>query len=367
MRNVKIETLTPVHIGSGRELMKNTEFLNFNRNDEPVLVVIDEQKVLNIIGSDNIDKWVTIIQNRTDLKAYLQQRKTNLKISDVKKRSMVVYSDNFTQNQTIKEQLFDGRQISYIPGSSLKGAIRTAVVSQKALQNKALASRSLKNFKGKFDSSELERKLFGGNPNEDVFRFLHVGDAFFDYETVALKAEIYNMHSSGWSFKNGGGQLIESIPNGADSSFRIKFDTELLAKNNSKFETDFLSEKQLFKVINAHTLSLIDNELKFWPGEKIKDIAINDIYIAKLTELRETILNCNENEAVLRVGFGSGWSFITGGWSTKQDIMDDNEYESFLYAVRNQKKYDENVPFPKSRKIADEGDIFGFVKLTIEE
>ena len=110
----------------------------------------------------------------------------------------------------------------------------------------------------------------------------------------------------------------------------------------------------------------METELSFWKDEKIEDIKTHESYIEKLNELIEQTKNCTKNEAILRVGFGSGWRFITGSWATNKEIMTDDDYDNFLYSVRNQKKYDNNVPFPKSRKISDEADIFGFVKLKME-
>ena len=52
MRTVQIETLSPVHVGSGVELQSNFEYLYFA--DENCLVVIDDAKVLDILGEDNL-------------------------------------------------------------------------------------------------------------------------------------------------------------------------------------------------------------------------------------------------------------------------------------------------------------------------
>ncbi len=370
MKKIKIETLTPVHIGSGRELMRDVEFLTMRSKGEDVFVVIDEEKVFDIVGEENVSAWVNLIETKQNLKKYLIQRKPDLKASDISKRQIYVEideKDDFSKNKSLKEQLHDGRGIRYIPGSSLKGAIRTAILSQKVLQNPDLASKNLKDFKEQFSGKVLESKLFGNNPNEDVFRFLQVSDVYFDYQTIALKAEIFNRMVSGWSFKEGGSQLIEAIPDGAESTFTLNINRTLLKHNNSRYDTDFLNEKKMFQLINEHTRLLLEKEIEFWHDENLKEPVTGDKYIEKLNELLETVNECTEKEAVLRIGFGSGWDFITGGWIKNEEVMTDNDYDKFLYLVRKQAKYDENVPFPKSRKLGNSADIFGFVKLIMED
>ncbi|MBR5335652.1 MAG: hypothetical protein IKV23_05200, partial [Bacteroidaceae bacterium] len=51
---IKLETLTPIHIGSGTFLQNNVEFV---RSDQ-TLYIIDPQKLLTIIGTEKLDDWV---------------------------------------------------------------------------------------------------------------------------------------------------------------------------------------------------------------------------------------------------------------------------------------------------------------------
>ena len=162
MPDINIELLTPVHVGSGKELMANTEYLYFK--DQQLLTVIDEKKVLKIIGEENITEWVNIIRQNKSLKDYLLVRKNDLVPADIEKRSMNVFGTNIARHKTLKEQFHDGRQISMIPGSSVKGAIRTAIVSHFALKDKGVSKRSLKNFKGRYDGQVLEKKILATIP-----------------------------------------------------------------------------------------------------------------------------------------------------------------------------------------------------------
>ena len=366
MPKIKLEVLTPVHIGSGNFLAEDTEFITFSENNESIIAIIDDEKILEIIGKENIDKWTDIIANKKGLKQYLLQREKKLSSNDLDKRTLVVYGNG---TRTIKEQLHDGLQKPYIPGSSIKGAIRTTVLAQKILSDKHITKNNLKNRKGKFSAQEIEKKTFGSDANKDVFRFLLPGDAYFDYETIAINANTLNLQGNGWEFKKGHGQLVECIPDGAETTFKLKINSALLEKNKDRntiySDTDFLSLNKLFPIINKHTLSLLVKELDFWNDENIKE-EIFDEYIENLNNLIGISKRCKENEAVLRIGYGSGWSFITGGWAKEKEILSNYEYEQFMSVVRR-KKYADHIPFPKTRKIDEYGDMLGFVKLISEQ
>ena len=57
--NISLTTLTPVHIGTGRDLQGSTEYLWFDQNNEAV--VLDDEKVLNILGEEQMSQWIACI------------------------------------------------------------------------------------------------------------------------------------------------------------------------------------------------------------------------------------------------------------------------------------------------------------------
>ena len=71
MSNIKIETLTPVHIGSGNFLYYNTDFVKVNINREPYLAVISEEKIWKLIGEQHLGKWLSAITRRENVKEFL--------------------------------------------------------------------------------------------------------------------------------------------------------------------------------------------------------------------------------------------------------------------------------------------------------
>ena len=132
---IKLETLTPVHIGSGIELQGNSEYLIFNEERQAVL--IDTKKVLKIIGEERIDQWIAVIEKQESLLQLLKQRKTGLTSADVAQRAMQI-KNQIGDKKTMREQMHTGAGQPLLPGTSLKGAIRTAAFATLLFENKQL-------------------------------------------------------------------------------------------------------------------------------------------------------------------------------------------------------------------------------------
>ncbi|MFM8371303.1 MAG: type III-A CRISPR-associated RAMP protein Csm5, partial [Bacteroidota bacterium] len=67
---INLETLSPVHVGSGVQYQGNAEYIYFEH--ERVLTIIDESRVLDIIGPENIHVWVGYIESRENQKTFLE-------------------------------------------------------------------------------------------------------------------------------------------------------------------------------------------------------------------------------------------------------------------------------------------------------
>ncbi|MFW6275079.1 MAG: type III-A CRISPR-associated RAMP protein Csm5 [bacterium] len=365
MNQAKLKTLTPVHIGSGVEFQSNIEYLF----DGEKIGIIDEKKVLEVIGEENIDKWVNIIEQRGDLLDYLKQRKQDFSLHDISRRVVSVMGNNIGRHKSLREQLHNGRAQPMIPGSSIKGAIRTALLSRLVMQNQENIDSSLlkiyQNNRYKWSSKNLENRFLGDTRN-DPFRFLHVSDAHFDPDTVALNMEIMNLFGKGWDIKQGGNQLTEMIWGEDETSMRIGLQEDLIQANQTKdllkFDYPWLKDiKLLLSEVNNHTGWLLEKEFDFWNEEEYEHEAVNE-YIEILKEVQNELSNCADNQMVLRIGHGSGWHFITGGWAKYlENILSENEYEQLAGFVGKR-----GAPvFPKTRKMYEKGDLLGFVKITI--
>ena len=384
MAQVKIKTLTPVHIGSGRDLMRNTEFL-FNDNK---VGIVDDKKVVDIIGVENIDKWVSIINKGESLWDYLKQRKVDVSLEDVSNRIMSVYGSNILQKQSLKEQLHSAKLLPMIPGSSIKGAIRTAVISWLVNRNsekvKSIIDKNKRFFKSKknnwewnlrdfqqTETSILNDLLSGSfkmDANKNTFRFLQVSDFTFNYNTIASNMQVVNFYRNKWDIKRGSDQLTEMIAPSAEAEGRILINNTLLKSNIDKkeirSEVEFLSSvSTLFNIVNEHTKNLVKREIEMWKEDNLQVHEILGTYIDKLSDILQEINSISENDAILRIGGGSGWDSITGAWAkTNTELFDEHEYDILVNLLN---KGRDVVYYPKTRKMDEDGDMLGFVRLTI--
>lgn len=369
MSQIRIRTLTAIHVGSGETLMNNNDFFidedTYRKEAKGKIIgIIDPKKVLEIIGTENIDMWLTKIANKQPITDLMSGSQLPEKYT---KRIILLRTSK--RSNELKEYIHDGMGRPYIPGSSIKGAIRTAVVT--SLASKMAVGEldtSMYYRAGKIGGTTIEKKMFGKDPQEDIFRFLQVGDALFgDKPTMA--ACMVNINITGKGFWDESKPSLVEVLQGKDESiFQMKLDLEKyqLAMGKVHPMPDCMrSLPDLFKAINRHTQKLLQEEIDFW-NEQIDDKV--DEHIEAYIEACENILEeaelCKDGQScILRLGHGSGWRFITGGWS---EGCSDPVWDNIKDAARpNNRKY-AGYPFPKSRRVTKSCRLLGFVKLTIE-
>ena len=134
MSRIKIDTLTSVHVGSGDTLQYGADFVRGKYQDNDMLAIVDLRKVATVIGEQNIPFWVSAIEKGDSTEMIIKRFAPNANISEYAKRMILRWAD-VKSSDTLKEQIHDGRGVPYIPGSSIKGAIRTAVLASLAKKN----------------------------------------------------------------------------------------------------------------------------------------------------------------------------------------------------------------------------------------
>ncbi len=378
---IKIETLSPIHIGSGIQYQGNAEYLYFDK--EKAVVVADESKILDIIGAENIHIWVGYIEDRENKKnflEYLRQRKPGIRPEDVARRIIPLKGSRapyFTN--TLREQIHGGMGQPYLPGSSIKGAIRTAIFSQTILpkyKDRGLGDRDL-NFRlirrgnnevPDFNDKKLQQEVFGHDPNSDFLRMLQVGDCYFNTNTHAAFAETLNGKGADQRYEIKGEvrQLIEYIPAGKTTEFQISIPKQhrelILRKEPQLFPATArqLNEAWLCKLLHVHALRLLKSEIDFFEDADLPNIAGG--LLEFMQELYSQAKAFPENACLLRLGFGTGYRNMTGDW-VKDLVLDDGLYDDIATATRRTPRYN-GMPLPKSRKIMFDGVLPGYVKLT---
>lgn len=357
MSKIKIETLSPVHVGNGVFLQKGNDFIEISDGDDSDIYVLNIDKLGAVIGTDatSISKWTTAIQNG-EAEEFIKSRihKDYVRYS---KRHITNFADFSKNNGTLKECIHDGRGFPYIPGTSIKGAIRTALVA-------ALASEQIVNdLESKPNQADwktviygMEKKLLGDMGNS-VFRYLCTGDIYFEKDVeIALRQINLNITQRDRLIDTTKQQVVEAIAAEQISEFRLNINQKFYEKLN---KSNLQNLNALFSLINHHTWSLVEYEIENW-SEKGDD-AIE--YIDGMDAIKNVCKSCKPGECVLRLGQGVGWRFITGAWL--EQIDNDYFYDKIVPVCRPKSHIYQDYEFPKSRRIGDAMDLFGFVKLTV--
>lgn len=412
MSSITLKTLTPIHVGSGREFMGNFEYLYFE--EHKCVAVIDDKKLLQLIGTENIEQWVKVVQRQGDLLEFL-----NLTVDKEITPEMVAHPgyiipvdygtlvkevDKRQQHKAkfpnIRAQIRTGLQGAMIPGSSVKGAVRTAFLASQLHQQKHLLKkvkngdeRLLRNRKG-YDDSNLIKRVISVDPFHDVFRLWRLGDLTFN-RTICVPTQVLNRKQGGnYDLENGKygrnlQQWLEAIPVGSSCIVPWNDKTEVAKKIYEKIQPSVerlekkkevqgelkgydgmrLQKESLFlkhlpklnwaelaRTINRHTLHLLKRERDYWQQRQPQLPSDGIIFIEKLNELIEIGRALNDNSScLLRLGYGSGWKSITGDWQYELLGKQYDKREKGLVASED---------IPKTRRMAN-GQPMGFVKLSL--
>lgn len=365
---MKLETLTSLHIGSGDMLQKDSDFVfGKDAKEQSVVYVINPRKVLALIGEENVDAWTVAIENGRSTEDIVKLYAPKATITDYSLHTIDMKMSRPAQQ--IKEFIRDGFDRPYIPGSSIKGAIRTAVLASiAATMNEVELTQTTKNY-GKITAKALEAKVFGKNPNHDVFRYVLVGDAF----ATGYRTAVYNMvninertEKSYWDTSKQ--MATEVLLSGTEVDFSLVLkQPERRPKDMPAAPKALCSIDALLDVINNHTETLLTKEINIFESKDVDTLSEKKVnsYIEQLKDLLNIVNACKgTHSAIMRMGHGSGWRFMTGAWLER---LSDDDFEKVVNEARlnNIEKYSE-YDFPKSRRL-EEGlcEPLGFVKLTL--
>jgi CRISPR-associated protein Csm5 len=359
--NIEITVLSPLAIGAGAE-KDWVKGMDFVVKDNQIYLL--NLKKMQEAGIDLATLTIHFANKEAEAVKMLIGNKLDA-VSD-KKFDLPVSLDNNTNDikSFIKNEL-SGKPI--IPGSSLKGAVRS-VILEYLLGNKRL------------NDSKDEKLYFGdSNKGDELMRFIKFSDAEFE-DTALVNTKIFNLHGIGTDWQGGWKHAFRGDTNPATTtSFRqTGFNTiyEVLLPNQKSDCSIMLSETafdnieqhsfkeekkalfsihELFNIINQHTYNYIGKEIDFF--KKYNQAENAQKIINNLTAISNQIPDEDENcnSCILKMSAGSGFHSITGDWQYE-------DYSKTGIGSNGKLRY-------KSRKVAVHNDRFfpmGFVKLTIK-
>ena len=372
---IKLTTITPVHISTRNSytLLEGIVSGNIFYKLDPFSFIDSEEKLREFTN------WLEKESN-PKLSEFLNRDNSSIKEKCIYKANCNYSEDDISE---IMECIKSGN-IPYIPGTSVKGCIRTILlwwwIKSNPKENFFFLKEELKKItrtrKGKLAKmlgEEIIKKIFNcsANPKNsdakyDILRFLLVSDfSATDYTLSINRVNVYSF---------GKGKKKTFFIEGVEGEFigEIKLNIPLMRRCINNKEFSLLWDKLSFFGFN-------EEELTNYEEERLNSIFINhfeklckEYYkwcLEKEEHLKEYIKYPNElmeNSNFIRIGFGTGTIY-----KTVIKLIEERNAKIFLDIVNNFKlgKYPRmlannklNPPFPKTCKVLDNGHPLGWLK-----
>ena len=391
---LSFKTLTPLHIGSGEQLVNGVDFYYDKKNKK--IHKIRPETVLEIIGENQVPQWTNLVSEGKNIFVELPMLKD--RINQAEQLSYETLPVDPTVNEIKKEYYFEfirnkltGNPI--IPGSTIKGAIRTAyirkllfndqhfkeyflhqlkklITSYNTEYNKKRKKDLLKNFERSIENkiSQLVSKTTNKREivQNDIFKFIQIADVELDINALyVLNFQTLDYFRKGWDIKHSLTQTKEVIE--ASGEIRIKIDKRFWEKNT----LDLKKVDDLFNLIHEHFKKLTEFEYddfeKNLKTNKFSDMELGSQIVESLKEIKDHFND--ENQIIIRMASGSGWNFMTGRWA--KDIIpenNDDDDDEWDFLVDNLlRRQERNSFFPKTRRITSTNTFPGFISLKIKD
>jgi CRISPR type III-A-associated RAMP protein Csm5 len=379
----KIRTLSPIHIGSGNKY-STAEYVSpkakSKSKDKNVQLLrrVNFDKYYSKLSDDKVDEF---LENITNYNFKLEEFDSNIP-KEFKRYDCI----NKTSNKSPNEVVEHIRTIDelFIPGSSLKGAIKTALFYNKISRNdfqyieKRLIKKHFrspgKNIIDKRNYAEFENKIFsskfGGDAAKyNISKFLQVSDStslkIGDINEVIIIKAKENAFNGGFQqhkiHGNPVSTFIETIPAkpkkySLKSIISTNFNSKTYKGLNLDDKSAMIDIDNIKSALYEFSKDLIQHELGFYDkyGE-FDGIDLEKFYMQ--------INKLNKKEAPL-VKLGSGAGFLATTINLKI-----KEYHSQLFEeIRKTAHKSYRYEYPKSRRIVKRiNRPLGWVKLKIKE
>ncbi len=388
---LKLKTMTPVFIGDGGTLKPLSYVL-----EGKMIRVLDEEAFFNRLSETEKEryyKWLDPIltdiadtkqkiiaagkdlELRTQLQRQRRELESKLSIKDFLTNVLRVPKDFAAECQAyavsfrtaperdgFRTHIKDTTNCPYIPGSELKGALRTALLHalmKTDEKNYATFEKQLKGYRNDLQSKlplgekirrlrrmndELEDKLIRGKDKKgntdakyDFLRFLQVSDSN-SLSTSSLCVEMAQSQGTGRYTR----QWLETMAEGTELTATIAFGdpTLILEKLNLQHLESWLSKDKILEACYLRSQDILEEEIKYFASDsEIKNL---------IEELQE---HNQPHSPLLRLGQGQGFLGTTINLLVKH-----KDPELFDAAIREgvslQRRWKtQKNHFPKTRRV----------------
>jgi len=338
--DVTVRVLTPLHIGTGRKLVRDYDFA---ARTGRTYRLRDDQLAEGLYARD---PELTEQLLRTP-PAQL------LKADDLAADSPFVryVLPGEPQGQEFREGIKDAYDRPYLPGSSLKGALRTVLAWHGWNEVKPGLSGALGERRAKFAARSMEKAIFGRDPNHDLLRALRVSDSA-PVQASQLAIETVQV----WTKRGAAAPIsVEAVKPGTQFRLQVSTDETLFSEWSRQTQgfplphRDWLDSLQ--RIAIGRTTQRLRREKALWDswGQPGSTNPCQQV----LTELVAQKRDSTVEGFPLQLGFGTGWEGTTIGGPLKEDPNWEKAFQQFQLG-RVPGKKDVQVwsqAYPTSRRV----------------
>lgn len=338
--DVTVHVLTPLHIGTGRKLVRDYDFVA--RNGRTYRLREDQLAE----GLSTRDPKLTEQLLRTPSGQLL-------KPDDLSADSPFVryVLPGEPQGQEFREAIKDIQDRPYLPGSSLKGALRTVLAWYGWNKLKPGLAGVLRERQPKFAARPLEQAIFGRDPNHDLLRALRVSDSA-PAPASQLAIEIVQV----WTKRGAAAPIsVEAVKPRTRFPLQVSLDETLFSEWSHQTQGFPLPHRDwldsLRRIATDWTTERLRRENAVW--ESWGRSGSTNPYQQVLTELVAQKRGSVVEGFPLQLGLGTGWEGTTVGSSLKEDPEWNKVFQN-LQLGRVPGKREVQVPpraFPTSRRV----------------
>ncbi len=228
---ITLEVLTPVFIGSGNSITKKDFSL--------------EGKEVNVYNPIKLHKlfkrdYEDFLTNHFNLTDFLQRssHRRDIDLTKALKYSVELGDFSIRKSDRILEFIKDPYGMAYVPGSCLKGAIRTAALAYEISKNKNKYSTFAREKLDQHESNRDIEKIAFGEFQNSVFRNIRISDSKpIDNSNLIISKKV-DVFKDG-NTNNKLNICRESLKPGTKIEFTLTIDN---SSKNQYYEADYLLE-----------------------------------------------------------------------------------------------------------------------------
>lgn len=379
----QIEVLTPTHVGSGQVWYKDIDYMV----DDKIIHLINKDELYRLLYNEAganknsaFDEYCDILSRRqmdNAMEKFILDKFDIKEIAYNSKDEKAKFFDAYCHRLPageIREFIRTGQGQIYLPGSSIKGAIRSALYW-------LLFQGSGK--RGQDVERGTEASLLG-TFHQAFTRYLLPSDVEMSATEVS-NIYLFNLikTGTGWAstYKNGTNRPFisaETLKIGAQGQFSFAvaqgFAKKVLDLNKNivmPSTNTYLIKKEnpiqsIFNTINEYTYSHINKEIDFF--KKYPQADGSEQIIHELEKLRYLAAN-NDNSCILRLSYGAGFHGITGDYrfTSHLETIEKPDGKNLVYSQRDRTRMPARY---KSRRIVENAMGYfpmGFIKISLPE